>query len=89
MYTQEYLIGSVSLEDPDAPTPKWKIFMAFRSWEDGSELGGRESTSPWALVKGLNGLRNRANSQWYSSIYEDWKPKIVQNIEKSDGKKSA
>ena len=30
-------------------------------------------------------LRNRANSQRYSSIYEDWRPKIVQDIQKSDG----
>ena len=25
------------------------------------------------------------NSQWYSSIYEDWRPKIVENIENSSG----
>ena len=29
-------------------------------------------------------LRNRANSQRYSSIYEDWTPKIVEDTEKSD-----
>ena len=37
---------------------------------------GAESTSPWAPVKCLADLRNRANSQWYSSIYEDRRPKI-------------
>ena len=45
---------------------------------------GAESTSPLAPVKGLADLRNRANSQWYSSIYEDQRPKI-EDIEKSDG----
>ena len=42
---------------------------------------------PWAPVRGLGDLRNRANSQWYSSIYEDRRPKIVEDIEKSDSKK--
>ena len=47
---------------------------------------GAESTSPCAHVKQLaDFLRNRVNSQWYSSIYEDWRPKIVQDIQKSDG----
>ena len=27
------------------------------------------------------------NSQWYPSIYEGWRPKIVEDIEKSDNKK--
>ena len=46
---------------------------------------GVESTSPSTWVKPLADLlRNRANSQWYSSIYEDWRPKIVEDIEKSD-----
>ena len=44
---------------------------------------------PSAPVKRLADLMNRANSQWYSSIYEDCKPKIVEAIEESDGKKSA
>ena len=47
---------------------------------------GMESTSPCAQVKHLTGLlRNRPNSQWYSSIYEDGRPKIVEDFEKSDG----
>ena len=46
---------------------------------------GPESTSPWALEKGLSDLRNKSNSQRYSSIYEDRRPKIVEDIEKSDG----
>ena len=46
---------------------------------------GAESTSPWAQVKHLaHLLRNRANSQQYSCIYEDWRPKIIEDIEKSD-----
>ena len=39
-------------------------------------------------MKHLADLRNRANSQRYSRIYEDWRTKIVEDIEKSDGKKS-
>ena len=38
-----------------------------------------------APVKRLADLRNRANSQQYSSIYEDQRPKIVEDIEKSGG----
>ena len=46
---------------------------------------GAESTSPWALVKPLAYLlRKRANSQWYSTIHEDWRSKIIEDIEKSD-----
>ena len=51
---------------------------------------GAESTSPCTWVKYLADLlRNRVNSQQYSSIYEDRKPKIVEDIEKSDSKESA
>ena len=32
-------------------------------------------------MKRLADLRNRANRQWYSSIYEDQRPKIVEDIE--------
>ena len=47
---------------------------------------GVESTSLWARVKHLADLlRNRGNSQRHSSIYEDWKPKTVEDFEKSDG----
>ena len=46
---------------------------------------GAESTSPWARVKHLAALlRNRENGQQYSSIHEDWGPKTVEDIEKSD-----
>ena len=44
---------------------------------------------PSAPVKRLVDLRTRANSQLYSSIYEDRRPKIVEDIERSDGKRSA
>ena len=27
---------------------------------------------------------NRPNSQWYPNINEDWVPKVVEDIEKSD-----
>ena len=51
---------------------------------------GAESTSSSAWVEHLADLlRNRANSQRYPSVYEDWRPKIVEDIEKSDGKESA
>ena len=29
-------------------------------------------------------LRNRVNSQHYPNTYEDWRPKVVEDIEKSD-----
>ena len=46
---------------------------------------GAESTSPCTWVKHLADLlRNRANSQQYPSIYEDCRPIIVEDIEKSD-----
>ena len=57
--------------------------------EDGGKIGGSRVHFPLAPVKHLADLRNRVNSQWYSSIYEDWRPKIVEDIEKSHGKKSA
>ena len=56
--------------------------------EEGSEIGGSRVYFPWAPVKHLADLRNRANSQQYSRIYEDQRPKI-EDIERSDGKKSA
>ena len=55
---------------------------------DGCEIGGSRVHFPLAPVKHLADLRNRANSQWYSSIYEDQRTKIEDN-EKSDGKNSA
>ena len=56
--------------------------------EDGGEIGGSGVHFPSTPVKHLADLRNRANSLWYSSIYEDQRPKI-EDIERSDGKKSA
>ena len=59
------------------------------SWrEDGSEIGGSRVHFPSAPMKRLVDLRNRVNNQWYSSIYEDPRPKI-EDIERSDNKKSA
>ena len=55
--------------------------------EDDSKIGGSGAHFPLAPVKHLADLRNRANSQRYSSIYEDQWPKI-EDIERSDGKKS-
>ena len=56
--------------------------------EDGGEIGGRGVHFPSTPVKHLADLRSRANSQRYSSIFEDRRPKI-EDIEKSHGKKSA
>ena len=56
--------------------------------ENGSEIGGSGVHFPSAPVQCLADLRNGANSQRYSSIYEDQRPKI-EDIETSDGKKSA
>ena len=54
--------------------------------EDGGKIGGSRGHFPSAPVKHLEDLRNRANSQQYSSIYEDRRPNI-EDIEKSDGKR--
>ena len=68
--------------------------MSSRKWqgeqrvEDGGEIGGSRVQFPSAPVKRLADLRNRVNSQRYSSIYEDRRLKI-EDIESSDGKKSA
>ena len=59
-----------------------------KRWEDGGKIGGSGVHFPSTPVKYLADLRSRANSQRYSSIYEDQRPKI-ENIERSDGKKSA
>ena len=56
--------------------------------EDGGEIGGSRVHFPSKPVKHLADLRNRAKRQRYSSIYEDQRPKI-EDIERSDGKKSA
>ena len=45
-----------------------------------------EYTSHSTWVKHLADLlRNRENSQRHSLVYEDWRPKIVEDIEISDG----
>ena len=50
-------------------------------------LVGAESTSPCTLVKHLADLlRNKVNSQQYPSIYEDRRPKSIEDTEKTDGK---
>ena len=56
--------------------------------EDGGNIGGSGVHFPSTPGKYLANLRSRANSQQYSSIYEDQRPKI-EDTERSDGKKSA
>ena len=56
--------------------------------EDGGEIGGSRVHFPSTPVKHLADLRSRVNSQQYSSLYEDQRPKI-ENTERSDCKKSA
>ena len=56
--------------------------------KDGGEIGGSGVHFPTTPVKYLADLRSRANSQRYSSIYEDQRP-MIEDIERSDGKKSA
>ena len=52
--------------------------------EDGGNIGGSGIHFPTTPGKYLADLRSRANSQQYSSIYEDQRPKI-EDIERSDG----
>ena len=56
--------------------------------EDGGKIGGSGVHFPLAPVKRLADLRNRANSQRYSRIYEDQRPKMG-DTERPDGNKSA
>ena len=56
--------------------------------EDGGERGGNRVHFPSIPAKHLADLRSRTDSQRYSSIYEDRTPKI-EDVERSDGKKSA
>ena len=51
--------------------------------EDGGEIGGSGVHVPFVPVKHLADLMNRVNSQRYSSIYEDQRPKI-EDVERSD-----
>ena len=47
---------------------------------------GVESTSPCTRVKHLADLlRNKVNSQQYPGIYEDRRPKCIEDTEKTDG----
>ena len=65
-----------------------KVNFFWRLAEDGSEIGGSGVHFPSTPVKYLADLRSRVSRQQYSSIYEDRRPK-TEDIEKSDGKKSA
>ena len=48
---------------------------------------GAESTSTCTWVKHLSDLlRNKANSQQHTSIYEDRRPKSIEDTEKTEGK---
>ena len=48
---------------------------------------GVESTFPYTWMKHLADLlRNKVNSQQYPSIYEDRRPKSIEDTEKTDGK---
>ena len=75
---------------PSMSMSMWNLDLLkyFGRYEDGSEIGGSRVHFPSTPVKHLADLRSRANSQQYSSIYEDQRPKI-EDIERSDGKKSA
>ena len=57
--------------------------------EEGSEIGGSRVHFPLSIGESLADMRNRVNSQQYFSIYEDQTPKIVEDIERSESKKSA
>ena len=65
----------------------YKICVNKRT-QDGGNIGGSGVHFPSTPGKYLADLKSRANSQQYSSIYEDQRPKI-EDTERSDGKKSA
>ena len=51
---------------------------------------GAQSTSTQTWVKHLaHLLRNKANSQQYPSIYQDRRPKNIEDTEETDGKRIA
>ena len=51
--------------------------------EDGGRVVRAEPSSPCAQLEHLaNLLSNRVNSQWNPSLYEVWRPNIVEDIEK-------
>ena len=56
--------------------------------KDGGKIGGSRVHFPSTPVKYLPDLRSRVNSQRYSSIYEDWRPKI-EGTERSDNRKTS
>ena len=70
-------------------TPMSAIIVCFwcywnqQAWEDGGKIGGSGVHFPSKPVKYLTDLRSRANSQQYSSVYKDQRPKI-EDIERSD-----
>ena len=64
------------------------IKLKFNEEEDGGNIGGSGVHFPSTPGKYLADLRSRANRQQYSSIYEHQRRKI-EDIERSDGKKSA
>ena len=95
--TVDFLLVSVShdlivktlqnMEDVIKPN-KNKCIQKLDYEEDSGEIGGSGVHFPSTPVKYLVDLRSRTNSQRYSSIYEDRRPKI-EDIERSDGMKSA
>ena len=49
---------------------------------------GVEPSSPCAQLEHLvNLLSNRVNRQWNHSLYEVWRPKIVEDMEKQIAKR--
>ena len=67
---------------PHAAQPGIELSSRWR--EDGGNIGGSGVHFPSTPGKYPADLRSRANSQQYSSIYEDQRPKI-EDIERSDG----
>ena len=55
--------------------------------QDGGQIDGSRVHFPLYTVKHLDDLlRNTVNSQQYPSIYEDRRPKSIEDTEKTDGK---
>ena len=63
---------------------RWELHFRNCTEEDGSEIGGSRVHLPSTPVKYLADLRNRANGQQYTSIYEDRRPRR-EDVERSDG----
>ena len=79
-------IREVEEEEQEIENLFEKVMMGI--CEAGGNIGGSGIHFPSTPGKYLADLRSRANSQQYSSIYEDQRPKI-EDTERSDGKKSA